>query len=87
MSGHSFGASYSTWGIAGARYDNIDTVCLEGEGLEDPTTLCTETEYEALSSGLLNDPRVKVAIPMAGTDRKTFFGKLVTRVDVQYCLF
>ncbi len=74
MSGHSFGASYSTWGIAGARYDNIDTVCQTGDGLEDPTTLCTESEYTSLSSGGLNDSRVKVAIPMAGTDRKTFFG-------------
>lgn len=75
MSGHSFGASYSTWGIAGASYDGVDSVCQEGIGLEDSNTLCTETEYAALSSGELNDDRIKAAIPMAGTDRKTFFGE------------
>ena len=74
MSGHSFGASYSTWGIAGASYDAVDSVCLEGVGLEDSSNLCTDTEYAALSSGELNDARIKAAIPMAGTDRKTFFG-------------
>ena len=35
MSGHSFGASYSTWGIAEASYDGVDSVCQEGIGLED----------------------------------------------------
>ncbi len=74
LSGHSFGASYSTWSGAGASYDNIDAVCFEGEGLEDPDTPCTDSEYALLSSNQLHDPRVKVAIPMAGTDRKTFFG-------------
>ena len=74
LSGHSFGASYSTWSGAGASYDNVDAVCLEGIGLEDPETLCTESEYAELSSNALHDPRITVAIPMAGTDRKTFFG-------------
>lgn len=74
LSGHSFGASYSTWSGAGATYDNIDAVCTEGVGLEDPGTLCSDSEYEALSSNELHDPRVKVAIPMAGSDRKAFFG-------------
>lgn len=74
MSGHSFGASYSTWGLAGASYDGVDSVCLEGIGLEDSTARCTDTEYAALSSGALNDSRITAAIPMAGTDRKTFFG-------------
>ena len=75
LSGHSFGASYSTWSGAGATYDSVDAVCLEGVGLEDPETLCTDAEYELLSSNELHDPRIKVAIPMAGTDRKTFFGE------------
>ena len=74
LSGHSFGASYSTWAGAGATYDNIDAVCNEGVGLEDPDTPCSDSEYTALSSNELHDSRVKVAIPMAGTDRKTFFG-------------
>lgn len=75
LSGHSFGASYSTWASAGAAYDNIDAVCFEGEGLEDPDTPCSDSEYAALSSGELHDSRVSVAIPMAGQDRKTFFGE------------
>ena len=75
LSGHSFGASYSTWAGAGASYDNIDAVCFEGVGLEDPDRPCSDAEYAELSSGLLHDPRVKVAIPMAGSDRKTFFGE------------
>ncbi len=76
LSGHSFGASYSTWSGAGATYDNIDAVCFDGVGLEDPETLCTDEEYALLSSNELHDPRVTVAIPMAGTDRKTFFGDM-----------
>ncbi len=75
LSGHSFGASYSTWSGAGATYDNIDAVCFDGVGLEDPETLCTDAEYALLSSNELHDPRVSVAIPMAGTDRKAFFGE------------
>ena len=75
LSGHSFGASYSTWASSGASYDNIEAVCWEGVGLEDPTTPCTEAQYAEFTSGLLQDPRVTVSIPMAGTDRKTFFGE------------
>lgn len=74
LSGHSFGASYSTWAGAGATYDNVDAVCTEGAGLEDSSTPCSDSEYEALSSNELDDPRVTVAIPMAGVDRKAFFG-------------
>ena len=74
LSGHSFGASYSTWSSAGASYDNIEAVCFEGVGLEDPDIPCSDSEYAAFTSGELHDPRVTVAIPMAGQDRKTFFG-------------
>ena len=75
LSGHSFGASYSAWSSAGASYENIDAVCLEGIGLEDSSALCSNSEYEALSSGSLHDLRVQVAIPMAGHDRKSYFGE------------
>ena len=74
LSGHSFGASYSTWSSAGSSYDNLDSVCFDGVGIEDPDALCSDSEYEALSSGALHDPRVQVAIPIAGHDRKAFFG-------------
>ena len=72
MSGHSFGASYSTWGIAGASYDAVDSVCLEGVGLEDSNDLCTDTEYAALSSGELNDAKIKAAIQWLEQIEKTF---------------
>jgi predicted dienelactone hydrolase len=74
MSGHSFGASYTTWGISGSSYDNIDAFCNEGVGPEDPSMRCTDSEYEALSSSMMSDPRVSVAIPMAGKIREVFFG-------------
>ena len=75
MGGHSFGASYSTWAIAGASYDNIDAVCMEGQGLENPDERCSESEYAALSSGELGDERVVAAIPHAGSIRESFFGE------------
>ena len=75
MSGHSFGASYTTWASSGASYDNIEAVCTEGEGLADPEMRCSESEYAAFLSGELRDQRVKVAVPLAGTVRETFFGE------------
>jgi len=74
MSGHSFGASYSTWGIGGASYDNANYLCDTGDGLEDGAELCTDIEREWLLSGNLADPRIQAIIPMAGTIRTTFFG-------------
>ena len=72
MSGHSFGASYSTWAIAGASYDQVEESCRTGEGLEQGG--CSEQELSILTSGSLFDQRIKAAIPLAGTIRKTFFG-------------
>ena len=74
MSGHSFGASYSTWGAGGASYDNINYLCDTGDGLEDGAELCTETEREIFLSGDLTEQRIQAMIPMAGTIRTTFFG-------------
>ena len=62
--------------------------CVQRRGLEDPSTLCSDSEYEALSSNELHDPRITVAIPMAGTDRKAFFGAMAIRMFMhQYCSF
>jgi predicted dienelactone hydrolase len=72
MSGHSFGASYSTWGLAGADYERIEDSCGTGAGLEQGS--CTDQELTMLTSGTLSDHRIKAAIPLAGTIRKAFFG-------------
>lgn len=71
MSGHSFGASYSTWGIAGASYDQIEESCETGNGLEEGN--CSDQELSIFTSGMLSDDRIKAALPLAGTIRKTFF--------------
>ena len=73
MSGHSFGASYSAWSIAGASYDQIEESCSTGEGLEQG--FCTEQEQAILSSNTLHDDRIAAIIPLAGTIRKSFFGE------------
>ena len=73
MSGHSFGASYSAWSIAGASYDQIEESCATGEGLEQG--FCTEQEQAILSSNTLHDDRIAAIIPLAGTIRKSFFGE------------
>lgn len=74
MSGHSFGAGYSSWSIAGAEFTQVDIFCDTGVGLEDESIRCTEKEKEMFLSGELHDPRVKAIIPMAGTIRQSFFG-------------
>ncbi len=71
MSGHSFGASYTTWASAGATYDAeaLKASCpklAEGQ--------CSEAELAAFLSGELDEPRVVAAIPMAGAIRRSFFG-------------
>ena len=73
MRGHSFGASYSTWGIAGASYDQIEESCETGNGLEEGN--CSDQKLSIFTSGLLSDDRIKAALPLAGTIRKTFFGE------------
>ena len=73
MSGHSFGASYSTWGIIGASYDQIEQSCETGNGLEEGS--CSDQELSIFTSGMLSDDRIKAALPLAGTIRKTFFGE------------
>ena len=74
MSGHSFGASYSTWSVSGASYDNVEAICLEGAGLEDSSMRCSEAEAEILRSRVLLDDRVVAAVPLAGTVRESWFG-------------
>ena len=74
MSGHSFGASYSTWAIAGASYDTVDAICLDGAGLEDSSMRCSASESEILRSRVLLDERVVAAVPLAGTVRESWFG-------------
>ena len=73
MSGHSFGASYSTWGISGASYDQIEQSCETGDGLEEGS--CSNQELSIFTSGMLSDDRIQAALPLAGTIRKTFFGE------------
>lgn len=71
VSGHSFGASYTTWASAGATFDadSLSTYCTElYEGQ------CSEAELSAFLSGELADPRVVASIPMAGAIRRGFFG-------------
>lgn len=72
LSGHSFGASYSTWGGAGARFDAVEETCAN-ESM--PAGGCTAAELAAFTSGTLQDDRVAAIIPMAGTVRQSFFGE------------
>ena len=74
MSGHSFGAGYSAWATAGASYDQVETMCETGAGLEDENMRCTAEEKEMFLSGTLHDSRVQAIVPMAGTVRTSFFG-------------
>jgi predicted dienelactone hydrolase len=71
MTGHSFG-TYVTWAIAGAAYDTaaIQTACDSG----DLSDLDCTPEKMAVFETDLSDPRVEVAIPMAGGARDSFFG-------------
>jgi predicted dienelactone hydrolase len=63
LSGHSFGA-YDVWAMAGATYDvaAIAANCKQGKG---PGGACSEADVAVFAKGL-GDPRVAVAIPMAG---------------------
>lgn len=72
LSGHSFGASYSTWGGAGARFDAVEETCANKAM---PAGGCTDAELAAFTSGTLQDDRVAAIIPMAGTVRQSFFGE------------
>ena len=70
MSGHGYG-SYTAWASAGASFDGgaLDAACPTFE-----EGSCTSQELAAFVSGELDEPRVKVAVPMgAGIDR-SFFG-------------
>lgn len=75
MSGHSFGAGYSSWSVAGAEFTQTDIFCDTGVGLEDESLRCTETEKEMFLSRELHDSRIKAIVPMAGTIRTSFFGE------------
>ena len=70
MTGHSFG-TYTTWAVAGATYDPvaIQAACDSGELEVD----CPPDELAVFETEL-SDPRVEVAIPMAGGRRDAFFG-------------
>lgn len=72
LSGHSFGAAYTTWANGGAGFDNVEQACETGEGI--PAGSCTPEELAAFTSGTLSDSRVAAIIPMAGSVRETFFG-------------
>lgn len=74
MSGHSYGV-YTTWMSSGAQIvpELIDSACAGGGGLH--TGTCTEGEREAFLSGVLDEPRVVGAIPMAGGFRTDFLGR------------
>lgn len=72
LSGHSFGASYSTWGAAGATFDAIEASCAD-EALY--AGGCTDDELAAFTSGELDDDRVAAIVPLAGTVRELFFGE------------
>jgi len=71
MTGHSFG-TYTTWAVAGAAYDvdAIQAACDAGELEVD----CPPDELAVFETDL-SDPRVEVAIPMAGGARDNFFGE------------
>lgn len=71
MTGHSFG-TYTTWVSGGAAFDlaAIQAACDAGEV---PSGGCTADEIAVFAEDL-SEPRVKVAIPMAGGAREQFFG-------------
>ena len=75
LTGHSFGASYTSWVVAGATLENANHLCDTGEGLEDTEALCSDTEREMFLSGELADRRVKAAISYVGTIRDSFIGE------------
>jgi predicted dienelactone hydrolase len=87
MSGHSFGAGYSAWGVGGATFTQTETLCDTGAGLEDESLRCTEKERELFLSGALADSRITALVPMAGTIRSTFFGDTGHQSIVQPTLF
>lgn len=70
MTGHSFG-TYTTWAVAGASYDMtaIEEACASGDLEVD----CPADELAMFDTDL-SDPRVEVAVPMAGGRRDAFFG-------------
>lgn len=70
MTGHSFG-TYTAWAVAGASFDvdAIQAACDSGE-LE---VECPPDEMAVFETDL-SDPRVEVAVPMAGGGRDAFFG-------------
>jgi predicted dienelactone hydrolase len=74
VSGHSFGASYTVWAAAGARYDGVEEACSTGDGIEDDEAGCSDAELAAFLSGDLSDDRIAAGLPMAGTAREAFFG-------------
>ena len=84
LSGHSFGASYSTWGGAGAHFDAVEETCNSNAM---PAGGCTATELEAFTSGTLSDDRIAAIIPMAGTIRESFFGPTGYEAVAQPVLF
>ena len=71
LSGHGYG-SYTTWASAGASFNGaaLDATCLDFE-----QGSCTSQELAAFVSGDLDEPRVKVAIPMGEGLRREFFGE------------
>lgn len=71
LSGHSFGASYTTWAGAGAGFDAIAESCKDGSGLPEP---CTDDELAVFTSGTLADDRVAAIIPLDGSIRGALFG-------------
>ena len=73
MSGHSFGASYTTWASAGASFDAVSDTCADPNGLESGG--CSEAEEAALNAEILRDERIQAIFPMAGTMRQAFFGE------------
>jgi len=71
LSGHSFGASYSTWGAAGAAFDQVAQSCADESFYAGG---CTDAELAAFTSGALDDDRVAAIVPLAGSVREAFFG-------------
>ena len=71
MTGHSFG-TYTAWASAGAAFDTaaIDDACANG-GL--PSGMCSDADKAAFMTDL-SEPRVAVAVPMAGGTRDELFG-------------
>ncbi len=70
MSGHSRG-TYTAWAVSGARFDvaSIEAAC----GTDALPNGCTADELAVFETDLA-DPRIDVAIPMAGGERPEFFG-------------